>query len=107
MKSPRRPSLAWRLFVVTGVGTSVAVSVSDEAWAKWKSVAGEKIPREVMRSIAAGTAAVHVTEAGATYVSARRGKVARPGRWALSTLLWGFPVMLRLRAEKKALRSAA
>ena len=107
MKNPRRPSLAWRMFVLTGVGTSVAVSVSDEAWTMWKSVAGEKVPREAMRSLVAGTAAVHAVEAGAVYLSARRGGVTRPGRWALSTLLWGFPVMRRLRTAKKAVRATA
>lgn len=107
MRTSRRPNLLWRLFVLTGLGTSVAVSVSDEAWSLWTSVAGDKIPRETMRSIATGGVALHVAESGAAYVAARRGKVAQPGRWAVSTLLWGFPVMLRLRTEKRALRAAA
>jgi Domain of unknown function (DUF4499) len=103
MSNPRRPSLLWRAFVVAGVGTSVAVSLSDGAWEKWKGVAGETIPRDAMRKLAAGTAAVHSTEAGAAYFSARRGKLDHPGRWALSTFVWGFPVLRRLRTQRKAL----
>jgi len=106
MSSPRRPSLAWRAFVLVGVGTSVAVTVSDDAWEKWKGVAGETIPRDVMKSFVTGTAALHSAEAGAAYFSARRGKLDHPGRWALSTLLWGFPVLRRLRKQRKALASA-
>jgi hypothetical protein len=103
MSNPRRPSLAWRAFVIAGVGTSVAVTVSDDAWEKWKGVAGETIPRDVMKSFVVGTGAVHVSESLWSFRAARRAKLDHPGRWALSTLLWGFPVMRRLRAQRKAL----
>ena len=97
MSSVRTPSLAWRLFVVVGVSTSVALTVSDPAWEKWKSVAGEKLPRQAVRSLLVGTAAIHSAEAASSYVSARRSNLEQPGRWALATFLWGFPVMRRLR----------
>ena len=100
MSSARTPSLAWRLFVVAGVGTSVALTVSDPAWEKWKSVAGEKLPRKVFRSLLVGTAAIHSAEAATSYVSARRSNLDQPGRWAVSTFLWGFPVMRRMRKAK-------
>ena len=103
MSNPRRPSLAWRLFVIAGVGTATAVSVSDEAWEAWKGVAGERVPRDAMRSLAVGTLALHTTESLAAYGSARRGKLDHPARWALSTLLWGFPVLRRLRRERRRL----
>ena len=106
MSNPRRPSLAWRLFVIAGVGTSVAVSVSDEAWEKWQSVAGDTIPRDTFRSLAAGTAAVHAAEATFSYAGARRAGLDHPLRWALSTLLWGFPVMRRQRKARKALAAS-
>lgn len=99
-----RPNLLWRIFVLLGLGTAGAVSVSDEAWERWHSVAGDTIPRDVMRSVFFGSVAVHVAESGAAYASARRAGLDRPGRWARSALLWGFPVLLRLR---RAARSAA
>jgi hypothetical protein len=99
-----RPNLLWRLFVLVGLGTAGAVTLSDEAWERWHGVAGDTIPRDVMRSVFLGSAALHVAEGGAAYAAARRAGLDRPGRWARSTLLWGFPVMLRLR---KAARSAA
>ncbi|HTO00641.1 MAG TPA: DUF4499 domain-containing protein [Microthrixaceae bacterium] len=107
MSNPRRPSLAWRLFVIAGMGTSIAVATNDEAWEKWKGVAGETIPRETFKSLAIGAVGLHVAEAGGAYVAARRAKLDSPRKWALSTLLWGFPVHRRLsktrRANKKAL----
>ncbi len=92
-----RPNLLWRLFVLIGLGTAGAVTVSDEAWERWQGIAGDTIPRDAMRSIFVGSAALHVAESGIAYTAAKRGGLERPGRWARSTLLWGFPVLLRLR----------
>ncbi len=102
MSTSRRPSLLWRTFVLTGVGTATAVTVSDAAWERWQSVFGDSVPREAFSGLLAGTAGLHVVEAGAALVSAKRGGLEKPGRWALSTLLWGFPVLRRLRKAKKA-----
>ncbi len=96
MSSIRRPSLAWRVFVVVGLGTSVALTVSDPAWEKWNSVLVANLPRRTIKSLVVATAAIHSAEAASCYVSARHGNVEQPGRWALSTFLWGFPVMRRL-----------
>ena len=85
-----------------GLGTAGAVTVSDEAWEQWHNVAGDTIPRDVFRSVFVGSAALHVTEGAAAYAMARRGGLERPGRWARSTVLWGFPVLLRLRRAKRA-----
>ena len=93
--------------MLTGVGTATAVSVSDAAWERWKSVFGDALPREAIRNIAVGTAGLHAVEAGAALISAKRGGVERPGRWAFSTLLWGFPVLRRLRKKKAASMPAA
>jgi hypothetical protein len=101
-----RPSLLWRLFVLVGLGTAGAVTVSDEAWERWHGVAGDAVPREVMRSVFVVSAALHVAEGGAAYVRARRAGLDRPGRWARSTVLWGFPVLRRLTRASEG-RSAA
>lgn len=97
-----RPNLLWRAFVVLGLGTAGAVTLSDEAWEQWHNVAGDAIPRDVFRSVFWGSAALHVAEGGAAYAAARRAGLERPGRWGRSTVLWGFPVMLRLRRAKRA-----
>lgn len=101
-KHPHRPNLLWRLFVLAGLGTAGAVTVSDEAWEQFKNVAGDAVPREAFRSLLVGTAALHAAESTLVYGSARRAGMERPGRWARATLLWGFPVMLRLRRAKRA-----
>jgi hypothetical protein len=97
-----RPNLLWRLFVLTGLGTAGAVTVSDEAWEQYKNVAGETVPRETFRTVFVGSVAVHVAEGALAYASARRAGLERPGKWARSTVLWGFPVLLRLRRAKRA-----
>lgn len=107
MSNPRRPSLLWRAFVVVGVGTTVAVATNDQAWEKWKGMAGETIPRDKMRSLAIGTVGLHVAEAAGAYASARRNKLDSPRKWALSTLLWGFPVHRRLAKHRRSLKSAS
>ena len=49
-----------------------------------------------------GTVAVHALEGAAAYRSARKAGLAGPLRWGLSTFMWGFPVLLRLRRAKRA-----
>ncbi len=102
MRTSPRPNLLWRLFVLLGLGTAGAVTLSDEAWEQWSNVAGDAVPRDVFRSLFFGSVALHAAESGAAYASARRAGLERPGRWARSTLLWGFPVLLRLRRAKRA-----
>ncbi len=101
MTTSPRPNVLWRIFVLLGLGTAGAVTLSDEAWEQWHNVAGDTIPRDAMRSVFWGSVTLHVAEGGVAYVSARRGGVERPGRWARSTVLWGFPVLLRLRRAKR------
>lgn len=107
MSNPRRPSLAWRLFVIAGMGTTAAVAFNDEAWEKWKGVAGDTIPRDTMRSLAVGTAGLHVAEAGGAYLAARRAKLESPRKWAFSALLWGFPVHRRLSKYRRSLKATS
>lgn len=102
MNTSRRPSLLWRLFVLLGVGTLAAVSFSDAAWERWRGVLGDTVPRDTIRNVTAGTVGLHAVEASVAFVSAKRHDVPQPGRWALSTLVWGFPVLRRLRKAKAA-----
>ena len=90
-----------------GVGTAGAVAFNDAAWEKWKETFGDAMPRETFKNIAVGTAGLHAAEAAFALVTARSKGVEKPGRWALSTLVWGFPVVRRLRKEKKAVASGA
>jgi hypothetical protein len=97
-----KPHLIWRLFVLLGLGTAGAVTLSDEAWEQWSGVAGDAVPREVFRSVFWGSVGLHAAEGGVAYVSARRAGLERPGKWARATLWWGFPVLLRLRRASAA-----
>jgi hypothetical protein len=97
-----RPNILWRLFVLTGLPTMAVLSINDDAWARWEDTVGDAVPRERIRALAIGTAAVHVTESAYVYRSARRSGVPKPARWALATLVYGFPVLGRLRKAKRA-----
>jgi len=101
MTNSPRPSLLWRAFVLVGLGTAGAVTLSDEAWEQWRNVAGDSVPRDALRSVFVGSVALHVAEGGFAYGSARRAGLDRPGRWARSTVLWGFPVLVRLRRARR------
>ncbi len=64
-------------------------------------MAGETVSRETLKSVFVGSVGLHVAEGAFAYLSARSGGVAKPGKWARSTVLWGFPVLLRLRKAKR------
>lgn len=97
-----RPSLLWRGFVIGGVGTMAALSVSDAAWEQWEATVGDRIPRSVIRGFVGGTVAVHVAEALAVRRVARRGGVAHPGAYARTALVYGFPVYFAARRAARA-----
>jgi len=96
------PNLLWRLFVLTGLPTLAVLSINDDAWARWEGTVGDAVPRDRIRGLAVGTAVVHVTESAFVYRSARKSGVPKPARWALATLIYGFPVLGRLRKAKRA-----
>lgn len=87
--------------MLVGLGTAGAVTLSDEAWEQWRNVAGDSLPRDTIRSIFWGSAALHVAESGVAYATARSADMERPGRWARATMLWGFPVLRRLRRARR------
>jgi len=96
-----RPNLLWRLFVILGVGTMTALTVSDDAWKAWEDTVGDVLPRSTIRNMLIGTFGLHATEGVLVGRAARRAGMDRPGRWGLSALFWGFPVALRLRTAKR------
>lgn len=104
MSNPRTPSFLWRAFVVVGGGTVFAVAYSDAAWEKWEGVAGDAIPRDKFKALAAGSAGLHVAEAIGAYLGAKRAKLDSPIRWAFASLLWGFPVHRRLTKERRRIQ---
>jgi hypothetical protein len=95
-----KPNIIWRLFVLAGVGTSGVVSIDDDAWEAFDEATGHTVDRNAVRVLFFGTVAVHVLEGAAAYRSARRAGLGHPLRWGLSTLMWGFPVLLRMRRAK-------
>ena len=95
-----RPSLLWRLPVLAGVGTLAVLSTSDAAWEAWEAKVGDALPREAVRGLLGVTVALHVVEAAAAAGMARGAGLDRPGRWARTTLVYGFPVLGRLRRAR-------
>ena len=97
-----KPNLLWRLFVLAGVGTSAVVSIDDDAWEAFDEATGQATSRDAIRALFAGTVVLHALEGAAAWRSARKAGLNRPFRWGLSTLMWGFPVLLRLRRARRA-----
>ena len=97
-----RPTLPWRVAVLGGLGTATVLSVDDDAWEAFDEATGRTTSRDAIRALAAGTVVVHVLEAAAAHRSARRAGLEHPGRWGRATLLWGFPVLLRLHRARRA-----
>jgi len=102
MSVPHRPNILWRLFVVIGVGSMTALSVSDDAWKVWEENVGDIVPRSRIRAMLAGTLGLHALEAVLVGTSASRSGREHPGRWALSAFMWGFPVAFRLRKANRS-----
>ena len=97
-----QPNILWRLFALTGIGTMKALSLSDQAWEQWEANVGDVVPRSTIRKVLAGTIGLHVAEAVWVHRSAKRAGIDRPGRWGRTALLYGFPVILRLRKAKRS-----
>lgn len=97
-----RPSLLWRVPVLAGVGTMAVLSTSDAAWEAWEARVGARPSRDVVRGLLGVTAALHVVEAATAAGMARGAGLERPGRWARTTLVYGFPVLGRLRRARDA-----
>ena len=102
-----KPSLLWRLLVLGGLGTGAVVSVDDDAWEAFDEATGHTMSRDAIRALTIGSFGLHVLEAMAAYRSARKAGLDRPGRWSVTTLFFGFPVLLRLHRARRAKRATA
>ncbi|MFV0317860.1 MAG: TMEM254 family protein [Microthrixaceae bacterium] len=97
-----RPSLLWRLFVLGGVGSMVAISVDDNAWEAVDEMSGGVVDRDVVRAATVGVVGLHMVDSLIAWRSARKAGLERPcRRWAISALLWGFPVLRRVRKARR------
>lgn len=101
-----RPSLLWRLFVLTGMSTLIAVSVDDNAWDAFDDATGGATDRDTLRAITGAAVGLHLGEAVAACVLAKRSGLDKPRKWAFAALLWGFPVHRRLRRARRAALAA-
>jgi hypothetical protein len=99
-----RPSLLWRVFVLTNVPVLGVLSVSDDAWEAWEDKVTHTIPRSAIRALFVGTIGVHVVEALVVRRMARRAGVGDVGAWTRTALLYGFPTFPRLRTAGAAVR---
>jgi len=85
------------MFVIGGIGTLEVLSLSDAAWAWWEQHVTASLPRRTVRSVAAGAVLVHGAEAVVANRRATRGGLDHVGSWTFTTLLYGFPVLARIR----------
>lgn len=90
------------MFVLTGMSTSIAISVDDNAWEAFDDATGGAADRDTIRAITGAAVGLHVLEAIAACVMAKRAGLAKPRKWAFATFLWGFPVLRRLRKARRA-----
>jgi hypothetical protein len=105
MRAPiARPSLAWRGFVIAGVGSLKVLSFSDRAWEWWEDNVTDALPRSTVRALLTGTVALHLGEAMVARRWGRAGGVDHPGAWTRTTFLWGFPELRLLHRELQAPR---
>jgi len=108
MRAPiDRPSLAWRAFVIIGVGGLKALSLSDRAWEVWEENVTDALPRSTVRQMLTATLVLHLAEAGIALRWARRGGLDHRGAWARTTLFYGFPELRLLRRRIRAAQPVA
>ena len=92
-----RPSLFWFLLLDGGIVVLVRLAFNRPAYDRALEVSGNRLPpREVLYTLVAATAAIHVGEALAAGRMARRRGLS-PRGWRLQTLIVGFPSLRALR----------
>jgi hypothetical protein len=88
-----RPSLFWFLLLDGGIVVLVRLAFNRPAYDRALEVSGNRLPpKEVLYSLLAATAVIHVGEALA---AGRRG--LSPHGWRLQTFIVGFPSLRALR----------
>ena len=96
-----RPSLFWFLLLDGGIVVLVRLAFNRPAYDRALEVSGNRLPpREVLYSLVAATAAIHVGEALAAGRMARRRGLS-PRGWRLQTLIVGFPSLRVMRRTAK------
>jgi hypothetical protein len=92
-----RPSLFWFLLLDGGIVVLLRLAFNRSAYDRALDVSGNRLPpREVLYSLVAATAVIHVGEALAAGRMARRRGLS-PRGWRLQTLVVGFPSLRALR----------
>ncbi|MEM9068063.1 MAG: DUF4499 domain-containing protein [Myxococcota bacterium] len=96
-----RPHLGWWLSIGGGLTLVFALALSDGAWSEWVNVFGGFPGRFAVRCIAAGAAALHVSEGVLARLAVRKGLPAARC-WGIQTLLVGYPSLRLLLLEPAA-----
>jgi hypothetical protein len=92
-----RPSFLWFLLLDGGIVLLVRLAFNKPAYDRALEVSRNRLPpREVLYSLVAATAVIHVGEALAAGRMARRRGLS-PRGWRLQTLIVGFPSLRALR----------
>ena len=92
-----RPSLFWFLLLDGGIVVLTRLAFNRGAYDRALEVSrGRLPPREVLYSLLAATAVIHVGEAFAAGRMARRRGLS-PRGWRLQTFIVGFPSLRALR----------
>jgi hypothetical protein len=92
-----RPSFLWFLLLDGGIVVLTRLAFSRPAYDRAREVSGDRLPpREVLYSLLAATAVIHVSEALAAGRMARRRGLS-PRGWRLQTFIVGFPSLRALR----------
>lgn len=92
-----RPSLFWFLLLDGGIVVLLRLAFNRPAYDRALEVSGNRLPpREVLYSLVAATAVIHVSEAVAAGRMARRRGLS-PRCWQLQTFIVGFPSLRALR----------
>ncbi|HXB37266.1 MAG TPA: DUF4499 domain-containing protein [Acidimicrobiales bacterium] len=92
-----RPSLFWFLLLDGGIVVLLRLAFNRPAYDRALKVSGNRLPpKEVLYSLLAATAVIHVGEAVAAGRMARRRGLS-PNGWRLQTFIVGFPSLRALR----------
>jgi len=91
-----RPAGGWFVLLDGGIVVLAVLSTSDAAYRAVRARVPVP-PRPALRGMLAATAVIHLVEAAAAYRTARRKGSANAKRWAVQTLVVGFPSLMELR----------
>jgi hypothetical protein len=97
-----RPSWVWFLLLDGGLVLLARLVFSQESYEKARELSGDALPpHRALRALLIGSAVLHIGEAMAAGVMARRRGLPSPRRWQLQTLVVGFPSLLALRRSSR------